>query len=296
MKKLFGLFIILLSINVCADMPDIVASVNDYPITRHDFESRKDLIISLNNVDLSEPFAEMKLNSQILDSLIDEELLNQHAQKIGANITREQLDKAILSVEERNNMQPGGMAIYLQERGLDIETYRRQIRAEMIKQNIVNSMSYSVSVSENEVDTVLNNAKNENYDIEAWVFTSKSNSEKNLNQMKSLRSKLKSCDKMNEKAFEKFADAEKFDRKFSKLPDNTKSVIMDTKVGSFSPVYKEDDSFKLVFVCKKDRTITSAELTNLETSLSNRKTSQKALKLFKDLRSKAYINIMMPNM
>jgi hypothetical protein len=110
--------------------------------------------------------------------------------------------------------------------------------------------------------------------------------------MQQLKKRFSSCEKVDNKLYEEFADGEKFDRKLKKLPNRTQSEVLDTKVDSSSEVYKEDDKFKLVFVCKKDRAVSSGDLTKVETFLSNKKMSQKATKFFKDLRSKAYIKVM----
>ena len=51
MKKILSLFVILFGMSALADLPDIVALVNDKPITKYDFESRKNMLITLNNID-----------------------------------------------------------------------------------------------------------------------------------------------------------------------------------------------------------------------------------------------------
>lgn len=292
MKKILGLFVVLFSVSVLADLPDIVALVNDQPITKYEFESRKNMVITLNNVDVSDSSMERKLNSEILNSLIEEEILNQHAEKIGGAVSKEDLDEAIGTIEQRNNMSKNGMSVFLKEKGLNVESFRRQIQGELIKHNIMNSLSPSVFVSQNELDMALINSNEQDFDIEAWVFTSRQTTNKDLEQMQQLKKRFSSCEKVDNKLYEEFADGEKFDRKLKKLPNRTQSVVLDTKVDSSSEVYKEDDKFKLVFVCKKDRAVSSGDLTKVETFLSNKKMSQKATKFFKDLRSKAYIKVM----
>ena len=292
MKKILGLFVVLFSVSVLANLPDIVALVNDQPITKYDFESRKNMAITLNNIDVSDPSMERKLNSEILNILIEEEILNQHAEKIGGVVSQEALDEAIGTIEQRNNMPKNGMSVFLKEKGLNVESFRKQIQGEFIKQHIMNSLSQSVSVSQNELDVALINSNEQDFDIEAWVFTSKQNTDKKLGQMQQLKKRLGSCEKVDSKLYAEFADGEKFDRKLKKLPNRTQSVVLDTKVGSSSEVYKEDNKFKLVFVCKKDRAVSSGDLAKVETFLSNKKMSQKATKFFKDLRSKAYIKVM----
>ncbi|MDP4708579.1 MAG: SurA N-terminal domain-containing protein [Rickettsiaceae bacterium] len=295
MKKLLALCVILFSASVLANIPDIVALVNDQPITKYDFESRKKMAITLNNIDVSDAAMERKLNSEIVNILIEEELLNQHAEKVGGAVSKDDLDEAIGTIEQRNNMPKNGMSKFLKEKNLNVESFRKQIKGELIRHNIINSLSHSVSVSQNELDVALINSNEKDFNIEAWVFTSKHATDKELEQMQQLKKRLNSCEKMDSKLYEEFADAEKFDRKLKQLPNNTQSVVLDTKTDSSSRVYKEDDKFKLVFVCKKDRAVSSGDLSKIQAFLSNKKMSHKATKFFKDLKSKAYIKVMIPN-
>ena len=55
MQHLISVFILFFSFTSLADLPDIVALVNDEPITKYDFISRKELIAGLNDLDLTNP-------------------------------------------------------------------------------------------------------------------------------------------------------------------------------------------------------------------------------------------------
>lgn len=291
MKKILGFIVVLFVSSVFAVSSEIVALVNDQPITKYDFETRKNMVVSLNDVDLSDSLTELKLDNEILNALIEEDLLNQYADKIGAEISKEEIDDAISTIEQRNNMQKGGMYEFLKSKNVSLVTFRKQVKGELIKQNIINSLSSGVYVSQNELDMALVHSDDQDFAVEAWVFTSRHDLNQDLTKMKDLKKSLVSCDKVDSKLYEKFADAEKFDRKLTQMPDSTRSVVSDTKVGSSSQVYKEDNKFKLVFVCKKDRDISSDDLSKVTHFLSNKKMSQKALKFFKDLKAKAYIQV-----
>lgn len=295
MKKILALCVVLFSASVLASVPDIVALVNDQPITKYDFESRKKMAVTLNNIDVTDAAMERKLNSEILNILVEEELLNQHAEKVGGAVSKDDLDEAIATIEQRNNMPKHGMSKFLKEKNLNFESFRKQIKGELIRHNIINSLSQSVSVSQNELDVALINSNEKDFNIEAWVFTSRHTTDKDLEKVQQLKKRLNSCEKMDSKLYEEFADAEKFDRKLKQLPNRTQSVVLDTKVDSSSRIYEEDNKFKLVFVCKKDRAVSAGDLNKVQAFLSNKKMSHKAAKFFKDLRSKAYIKVMIPS-
>ncbi len=294
MKKILVSFVLLFSISAFAELPGIIALVNDQPITKYDFVARKKMAIVLNSIDNSDPNVDRQLNSDILRILVDEELLAQHAEKVGGTISAEAITDAINSIEQRNKMPKGGMKSHLRAKGVDFNVFKQQIRGELIKNQIITSLSNSISISPSEVDVAVIHSANQGFNVEAWVFTSTANDDKTLSQMQTLKKRFTSCDKVEEKLYNSFADAEKFDRKLKQMPSATRSIILDTKVGSSSSIYKENDKFKMVFVCKKESTVSSNDLSRLKEFLSNKRMSKKAAKFFKDMKSKAYIKVMIP--
>jgi hypothetical protein len=295
MKRLISIFLVLFSFNTLADLPDVVAFVNDRPITKYDFEARKKMIVELNNIDISDPGVNSNITSNILNILIEEELLIQQAKKVGGEVSEEEIDNSILSIEQRNEMPKGGMKELMEAINLNTESFRKQVKGELIKHNIVNSLSQSVSVSPNEVDIALINSY-QDFDIESWIFTSKSGDEKSKGKMQLLKKRLSSCNKIDDKLFADFADGKKFDRKLTKLLPKTQSVLLDTKVGASSNIYKQGNLFKMVLVCRKDSGVSKNDLNKIESFLSNKKVSKKTTKFFKDLKVKSDIKIMMPGL
>lgn len=292
MKKLINILILFFVHSTLAGLPDIIALVNDVPITRYDFETRKKLIININGVDVSNPANEIALNRAILNTLIEEEMLNQHIASTGQKVTKEQLDHAISTIEQRNNMPAGGMAAMLRERGLDIQTFRKQILAELVRNQIISSFSHSISLSPSEVDMEISNISSLDFDVEAWIFTSKTDESTSYKKLNNLKKHLRNCDKIDEKLYKDFAYAEKFNNKIHAALNNTKSIMYDTKVGTASTIYEENGKFKLVFLCKKEPIVSPNDLAQLKIFLSNKKMSKKAGKFFKDLRAKAQVKIM----
>jgi hypothetical protein len=113
--------------------------------------------------------------------------------------------------------------------------------------------------------------------------------------MKKLSKRISSCDKLEEKLYNSFATSTQLNCKLKDLNDKTKSVVLDTKENSSSEIYQEDDKFKLIFVCAKKSSISGNDINKVKIFLSNNKMSKKAAKFFKDLKSKAYIKILLDN-
>lgn len=295
MKKLFSIFIILFANTVFAHVPDIVAIVNDQPITKYDFETRKKLLAVLNNIDVSNPNINHSLIASTINMLIEEELLLQYANDVGMKIKDEQIKNAINSIENQNNMPNGAMIEHLKNSGVTIESFKKQITGELIKYNIINSLSSSITVAPSEMDVAIINTFNTDFLIQAWIFTAKDQGNDSYQQMQILRKNVTNCDKVNPKLYEDFADAVKFDGKLKELHANTESIIHDTNVDDCSSIYQEDGKLKMVLLCKKDANISSENLDKLKTFLSHKKMSQKATGLFKNLKNKANIKIMLTN-
>jgi len=293
MKYLIGLVIFFFSVNIFAKQQDIVAVVNDEPITMYEFTARKKMVIALNKVDNSDPHTDKQLNKNVLNLLIDEELLNQHAKKTGIKISEPEIDSAILTIEERNKMPKGYLLQYMRELGVSADSFKKQIKSDLIKYNIISNLSNSISVSPKELDIAVINSGYEDFNITAWIFTSLNSDEKNLNKMQKLQKTLTDCSNIENKLYADFAIGEKIERKLKDLGDKTKSVILDTNENSCSNVYQEDGKFKLVLVCTKKAFVSGEEIDKVKGFLSNQKMSKKAEKFFKDLKSKAYINILL---
>ena len=295
MKYLISTILLLVSLNVLAERQDIVAIVNDKPITMYEFNARKKMAIALNKIDNSNPQVDAQLSKDILNILIEEELLNQHAEKVGGKISKAEIDNAISIIEQRNKMPKGYLLQYMRELGVSIDSFKKQIKSELVKYNIINLLSNSVSVSPKELDVAVINSGYDDFDITAWMFTSFDSENKTLKQMEKLKKQLSSCDKVEEKLYANFASAEKLDCKLKDLEDKTKSVVLDTKENSSSNIYQEDNKFKLAFVCNKKVSVSGDDINKVKTFLSNNKMSKKAAKFFKDLKSRAYIKILLNN-
>jgi hypothetical protein len=295
MKKLLSVILLLISFDAIAKMPDIVAVVNDKPITLFDFEARRKMAIIHNNIDTSNPAVNARLNHDVLNVLIEEELLNQHAEKVGGKIGEAEIANAIAIIEERNKMSKGHLIPYLKNQGINIDSFKAQLRGELIKYNIISSLSNSVSVSPKEFDVAIINAAAKDFDINAWIFTSKNNDDKTYAEMQKLKKHLLSCKNIEAKLYSNFATGEKFEGKISALPVKTQSIVKDADVGTASSIYEEGEQFKVALVCeKKIAELSSADQTQIKAFLSNKKMSRKAEKFFKDLKAKAYIKINLP--
>lgn len=295
MKKLVFLIILIIANTVTAELPNVVAFVNDEPITSFEFQARKKMLIVVNNIQNPDVNTNKQLNSVVLNSLIEEQLLFQHSKKVNGKVSEEEVGNAIASIDERNKMPKGHLISYLKNHGVDLNSFKSQIKAELIKMNIMSYISRSVSVSPKEIDTAILSSNVKDAKISAQVFTSVGKDDKTLHKMYDLQKRLKSCDNLKESTYSKFANLVKIDENLTKLTPQLQSIIKDLDPNQTSSVFETDEGFKVVLVCNKEIIGLTADESNYVTNfLTNKRMSQKAQKFFGDLRKKAYIKVMLP--
>ncbi|KAB1475715.1 peptidylprolyl isomerase SurA [Cronobacter sakazakii] len=103
------------------------------------------------------------LRHQILERLIMDQIMLQMGQKMGVKISDEQLDQAIANIAKQNNMTLDQMRSRLAYDGLNYNTYRAQIRKEMIISEVRNNeVRRRVTILPQEVETLAEQIGNQN--------------------------------------------------------------------------------------------------------------------------------------
>lgn len=291
-KKLLLIFIMLVSSTVMAGQ-DIAALVNDEPITNYELQARKKMLMVLNNIKNADSNIMNQINNAALNSLIEEELLSQHAKKTGQKISSEDIDRAIESIDQRNNRPKGALLSFLKAGGVDVENFRSQIKSELIKMNLMSYLSRTVAVSPKEIDTIILDSNQKDAKIVAKIFTSLNKESKTLKSMYNLQKHSKTCANLKETSYNKFANVTEVNGNFSNLDPQLQSLVKDLRVNHSSSVFETEDGFRFVLLCEKEIiSLTAEENMYVNNFLVNKKMSQKAQKFFSDLKKKAYIKIM----
>ncbi|WP_409158527.1 peptidylprolyl isomerase SurA [Pectobacterium sp. B2J-2] len=102
------------------------------------------------------------LRHQIIDRLIMDNIILQMAQKMGIQVTDEQLDQAIANIAAQNRMSLDQLKSQLAYEGLNYNTYRNQIRKEMLISEVRNNeVRRRVTVLPQEVDTLAKQIANQ---------------------------------------------------------------------------------------------------------------------------------------
>lgn len=274
-------------------LPDIVAIVNETPITKHDLEARKKMLIIVNDLKKVDAKLDKKLNTAAIDSLINDTVLIQHAQNVGGDISEEDIDNAISSVESNGNMKQGHLLKKLANIAI-INSFKMQIEAELVKSNIISAMSKAVNVTHKETNEIilLNNSKDAK--ISAHLIYSNDDTHESFNKMKNLRPKLNTCSTIKESMYENFANNISINENLSMLTPQLHIIAKDLESDQVSNVFKLDNSFNILIMCDKYiDNISEKENAYITNFLNNKKLSQKIQQFINDLHKKAYIKVML---
>ncbi|AAU04127.1 SurA N-terminal domain-containing protein [Rickettsia typhi] len=295
MHKLLLIITVFSTFNVAqASLTSIVASVNDKPITFNEFHARKKMIMVLNNVENLTSDQDKQLSDLAINSLIDESLLFQYAGD--REIQQDEIDNAIKSIEDRNKMPHGSLLQYLKNKSVNPESFIFQIKSELIKMNILSSLSRSVQVSNKEIDVAILSSDQKDVEILMQVFRSKDGSNKAFTKMNYLKNRLKKCSDVKKTLYDKFATMQLITSKLSKLGGVKQTIVKDLIPDKASNVFEVNNKFEIILVCsKKILNVTVDENNYVVNFLTNKKISQKAQKIFKNMRKKAAITIMFPS-
>ncbi|WP_306015834.1 peptidylprolyl isomerase [Oceanicaulis sp. MMSF_3324] len=133
----------------------IAAVVNDQPITTLDVRNRMRLIISSAGV---QPTEEMltRIQDQAIRGLVDETLQLQQAQQFELEVDEAEVDDAIADIAARSGATVEEVEADLAASGIDINTLRQQVKADIAWQILVSGRYRSrIRISDQQIETAL---------------------------------------------------------------------------------------------------------------------------------------------
>ena len=126
MKQIFALLIVFISSAAYCTQDNIIALVNDDPITSYEYDNRKKMLMKLNNIQNPDANTNKELSNYSLQTLIDESILVQHAEKVGGKVSPGEILEAINSIEKKNNMPSGHLMKLFSDKAIE-ESFKSQI-------------------------------------------------------------------------------------------------------------------------------------------------------------------------
>jgi len=138
-----------------ANVQRIAAVVNDEVISAYDVDQRVLLVLATSGIEPKEEIVN-RIREQVLRTLIDEKLQMQEASNADLKISEEQVDAAVTRLARQNNLTVEQIYQVLAQSGINRNTLRDQLRAELAWRELVGQrFGPRVSISEAEIDSVL---------------------------------------------------------------------------------------------------------------------------------------------
>lgn len=158
MFRRFGLYLTALLFLLCsaayaASLDRVVAIVNDDVITQIELENRlKGLYAEIKARGTTAPPEDI-LRKQLLERMINDRVQLQAADRLGIDISEQELDAAVMTVAQNNKMTLRQLREALSQQGVPYALFRDSIRTDMvINQIFVRRIRNSVIVTEEELD------------------------------------------------------------------------------------------------------------------------------------------------
>lgn len=269
--------------------------VNDVPITQYDVNQRVRL---------------MRLGGggggtqQAAQELIDETLQSLEAQRRGVRIGDQQVNAAFGSIAERLQMSPTQLTSALRAEGIDAESLKKRLRAQMTWQRLVQQRTQTrASVRSEDVTAALLEKGDPNtltvteYMLQQIVFVVPSGSSASLFQQRrreaeQFRQRFKGCESALEQARQLRGVVVKDigRRDASRLTGPEGDTIRKTRAGATTAPFQTDQGVELIAVCStRDVQSSSAARAEVENRLYLQQAENLGDDYLKELRDLAII-------
>tara|TARA_Y100001968_G_scaffold295431_1_gene302815 strand:+ start:819 stop:2060 length:1242 start_codon:yes stop_codon:yes gene_type:complete len=256
----FSIFFILNSIVVGYEVK-IVAKVNNEIITNIDLENRLKLALELSNLPNESELRE-RLKPRVLDSLIDEALKIQEANRLGIFVTNKEVTDQINILEERLKIEKNTLLKEYKIKEIPEITIINQIRSQLLWEKLLYGIIIkNVTVSEKKIsetyDLLLKKSGETEYNIsEIFISSDNLEAEERVNSIYT---------RVNNQNFlllaEQFSDGVVFLGNLrnnwareSLLDENIKRGIFELDIGEISQPLKSSSGYHIILLNDKRKT------------------------------------------
>lgn len=272
----------------------IVAIVNKKPITSSELDQRKKIMKFFGNVSTVSAEQDKAFTTSVLNSMIDGEVLTQHAEKNGIKVSDQEIQNFVRHIETNNKMSEGQFERSVMNLHVTREAFKETIRIEVLRSKIIHDVvGQQVNVTRGEVDSLILDTNSRDAKLSLKVFTSKRNNDKAYSSMSKLSSRIKSCSKISHLRYQSFATVSDLDTTLSALSPNLQGMIKDMHIDQATGVIKGDKLQVYVLCAKKIEGFSDTDATQVHQLVSSKQLNIKARKFLQNLRKKAYVKIVM---
>jgi hypothetical protein len=290
MKQIIFAILFLLSCNTCFADNQIVAIVDKEIITKNDLDERVKATLE-SNPDASK-VREGELLSNVLNSMINEKVFVQEAQRLGIDPSKKEIESVVRNIETSKGMKKGELLKDLSSKGLSTEAFLGQLKTNIIWDSLLSQViSGKIEVSNQEVLNLISNSKPEKVYIDAYIASVDTKNKLDYQSLKNIRNNTKYCsslDHINSKEI-------RIDKVTSNLQEikglKTKKIISDMQKGEVSPIYDDMGRSKFAVVCNKKYDMNTTEMSAFDNMIRQQKISVQADYYMQNLKKKKFIEI-----
>lgn len=274
--------------------------VNDDPITTYDIQNRARMLGLFSGGRQGE--------KEAMEQLVDERLMLQEAARVGATISDEELDEEFAKRATQANLNAEQFAQAFRQAGVDPQTFKSFLRANMVWGDIVRArVRSSVDVSETDVAAALakrGDATEEEeqvayeYMMQQILFVVPAKGGAGLeaqrrNDANAFRGAFQGCEASLAQAAGVAGAVVKpqVRREDNQLSGALKEAIASLEVGGITAPERVEEGFQLVAICAKKPIAGQTQATqSTERDLTNERGAMLARRYLRDLRSDAVID------
>lgn len=273
----------------------IVATVNGTPILSSDVAERRAFIRLTQKKNMSA--------KEVTDQLIDEVLLVKEASRRGLTVSDSQVDERYNQVAEQVKLSPAKLAEALRQGGASADTFKANIRSQLIYRKLVRAKSKSGDISEDLIRQQMQERKKEgaqayDYKLRQIIFVlpkdaSSGRVAQRMREAQGLRGRIKSCDQAGDfaKGLRDVAIKPVTSRTSAQLGDAFAAKLNKMKAGDVLPPERSDDGVSLIVLCSRSESSDDSALrAEIQNELAAKEATGEAKKFVADLRRQAIIN------
>lgn len=268
----------------------ILASVGKDAITSNDLEKRYEAFIKTNNAtpDTNE---EKAIKFEILNSLVNEKIINQEAKRLNVHVEDAEIMRTIAHIEEMQNMEKGSLLKHNEELGISETEFKTQIHNKLILEKILFEVIFPYTntvVYDSEIQEVLAMEHPESIRVKAFLL-------KDINA-----SALKNLHKLSHNAL--------CDLKIIANASNSNPVIINSSIGDIKDsrikqivssakseamrvVSKSNEKSTVLIICEKKSTASQHLIEQIKENLKSKKLDNYAKHYLTTLRKKRSVEI-----
>lgn len=268
----------------------ILASVGKEVVTSNDLEKRYEAFIKTNN---ATPNAneEKAIKLEILNSLVNEKIINQEAKRLNIHVEDAEIMRTIAHIEQMQNMESGSLLKRNEELGIPAEEFKTQMHNKLILEKILFEVIFPYTntvVYDSEIQEVLSMEHPELIRVKAFLL-------KDINARG-----LKNLHQLNHRALCDVSIIAKassispviINSLLSDIRDSRiKQIASSAKNESMRIVYRSNEKTTALIICEK-KSIASQHLTDqIKEKIKSKKLDNYAQHYLTTLRKKRSVEI-----